>query len=271
MTTAPSIHLPEVSEFRAPEHWRAIDVLSDLHLRADTPQTCNALFAHLNNTDADAVFILGDMAEVWVGDDCRFDGFEAELHARLRQAAERRCLAFMGGNRDFLIGSDMLNSAGMLALPDPTALRAFGLQVLLTHGDALCLSDTAYQHFRAQIRAPHWLARFLALPLAERRERARHMRDASEQRRQQGHHSHAEHLSESEYSIDIDTPAALQWLQAASCTTLLHGHTHKPSCDALDNQHARWVTSDWDFDHGNTRGDVIRLSSAGLQRIPPSL
>ena len=134
--------LPVFSEFAAPAAWRAIDFLSDLHLSDTTPRTFDALATHLRCTEADAVFILGDLFEVWVGDDARHAGFEAECAAMLAEASSHRFIAFMAGNRDFLVGDALLMDCGIARLQDPTLLSAWGRQLLLTHGDALCLSDT---------------------------------------------------------------------------------------------------------------------------------
>lgn len=267
MSGAPSAdtdasRLPLFQHIQAKPGWRAIDLLSDLHLQSDTPKTCQALFAHLNNTSADAIFILGDLFEVWVGDDSRLDGFEREMHERLSAAARHKFIAFMVGNRDFLVGEAMLQSAGVQALADPTVLHAFGQRILLTHGDALCLSDTPYQRFRAQVRSTAWQSQFLSLPLAERRELARQMRQASEQHHQQ---------TPSTSAADIDADTAVRWLEACETPILLHGHTHHPGFAALDLQHARWVTSDWDFDGPHIRGDALRVTSKGIERIAPCL
>src|SRR5205823_8020090 len=160
--------VPALAHFDAPPTWRTIDFLSDLHLSDSTPRTFDALATHLRCTEADAVFILGDLFDVWVGDDARHDGFEAQCAAMLAEATAHRFIAFMAGNRDFLVGPDMLAHCGVVALADPTVLLAFDQRLLLSHGDALCLSDVAYQAFRAQVRNPVWQREFLAKPMNER-------------------------------------------------------------------------------------------------------
>ena len=119
MTHAPA-PLPVFGTFAAPADWRSIDLLSDLHLSEQTPATFAAFRAHLLHTRADAVFLLGDIFEVWIGDDARDAGFEAEVCALLRTAARRRTLAFLHGNRDFLVGAAMLGATGVHELADPT-------------------------------------------------------------------------------------------------------------------------------------------------------
>lgn len=251
--------LPEFVEFEAPAHWRSIDFLSDLHLQEATPRTFEALERHLLYTPSDAVFILGDLFEAWVGDDARFEGFELRCAELLARAGKVRHLAFMVGNRDFLVGADMLDGCGVSALHDPTVLVAFGRRVLLTHGDALCLDDHEYQRFRAQVRQPAWQQAVLARPLSERRILARQMRDASEQRRQQGRNV--------ESYGDLDVAATTAWMRAAGTPVLIHGHTHRPAHEQLAPGFERWVLSDWDLDDAQRRGDVLRLSENGLERI----
>lgn len=254
------LELPQFARFEAPPHWQNIDFLSDLHLQESTPRTFDAFTAHLRNTAADAVFILGDLFEAWVGDDARFEGFEQRCAQMLHDAAQTKALAFMVGNRDFLVGAEMLDNCGVATLHDPTILNAFDQRVLLTHGDALCLDDQEYQRFRIQVRQPAWQQAVLARPLAERRALARQIREASEERRH--HHGH-----DVEGYGDLDAAAMIRWMEAASTPVLVHGHTHRPAHQTLAQGYERWVLSDWDLDGNNHRGDVLRLSRHGLVRI----
>ncbi len=255
--------LPTLREYLAPPAWTAIDFVSDLHLSEDTPRTFAAWAAHLCSTSADAVFLLGDIFEVWVGDDARHAGFERRCAQVLADAAARRTIAFMAGNRDFLVGPALLDACGVASLADPTVLVAFGARLLLSHGDALCLEDHDYQRFRAQVRAPAWQRSFLALPLAARRAQAREMRARSEQRKRA--------TAPADW-VDIDAPAALRWMRAAGAPTLIHGHTHRPQHETLAPGHVREVLSDWDLDggHGPARAEVLRLQRGGLSRIAPA-
>ena len=251
-----------IAEFHAPAHWRAIDFISDLHLSAETPRTFDAWALHLRHTPADAVFILGDLFDAWVGDDARTSGFEQRCAEVLKDAAGRRTLAFMAGNRDFLVGAELLGECGVVDLADPTALVAFEQRLLLSHGDALCLEDTEYQRFRAQVRDPAWAAATLARPLAERRALARQMRSASRQRKQQ---------IAAELWADVDAQAAVQWLREAGSTTLIHGHTHRPRSETFSPGFVRHVLSDWDLDDAAQpgRAEVLRLTAQGLERRAP--
>ncbi len=249
-------------EFVATPEWRSIDFISDLHLAEDTPRTFGAWRDHLLNTRADAVIILGDLFEAWVGDDARHEGFESRAAATLIEASARRSIGFMVGNRDFLLGREMLDACGVLALPDPTLLTAFAERALLTHGDAWCLADVDYQQYRRQVRDPAWRSQVLARPLAERRALARSMRAQSAGKA-------ADHAGT---VFDVDRTTALRWMADTDAPTLVHGHTHRPATESLGEGRTRHVLSDWDFDHGagNGRADVLRWSAGGWARMTPA-
>ena len=259
--SASALPLPEATPtFAAPATWRAIDFISDLHLAAYTPRTFDAWAAHLGNTSADAVFILGDLFEVWIGDDLAESDFEARVVAVLKTAAERRAIAFMAGNRDFLVGDAMLESLGVMRLRDPTLLLAFGQQVLVSHGDALCLGDTAYQRYRSVVRRAGVQRAFLALPRSWRRaigQRARKYRDAPR-------------LAEERRFVDVDADAARGWLRDSGAPVLVHGHTHAPASHELADDAVRHVLSDWDLEgDAAPRAEVLRWTAGGFARIAP--
>jgi UDP-2,3-diacylglucosamine hydrolase len=254
--------LPPARVLEAAPQWRAIDFISDLHLASDTPRTFEAFTEFLRCTAADAVLILGDLFEVWVGDDARDEAFEHRCVESIAETSKRIAVGFMAGNRDFLVGPTMLAACGAFELHDPTLLAAFGMRVLLTHGDALCLADTAYQAFRAEVRGVAWRRDFLARPLAERRTLARAFRDASEQRRR------AAPMGE---WADLDLGAARRSLGDARSLLLVHGHTHQPASEAIGAGCTRYVLSDWDLDHASpVRAEVLRFSAAGLERLSPA-
>jgi len=241
--------------FDAPAQWRTIELLSDVHLQPEAPRTFDAWSEQMRGSDADAVFILGDLFEAWVGDDSRAEPFEHRVAEVLRATTRRKTVAFMPGNRDFMLGQAMLDHCGMRALPDATVLHAFGRRTVLSHGDALCLEDAEYQKFRAVVQDPAWREAALRLPLAERRARARSMRDAST--------AHQAQRSSALWA-DVDTGAALRLLDAAGSDTLIHGHTHRPGRAMLSPTAVRHVLSDWDFDGATPRGNVIRLTAHGV-------
>lgn len=207
---------------------------------------------------ADALFILGDLFEAWVGDDAaREPGFESECARVLKAAAQRLPVFFLAGNRDFLVGEGLAEQTGLVLLADPTVFSFGERRWLLSHGDALCIADTAYMAFRAQVRASAWQQEFLGLPLERRRAIARGMRTESEDRKR----------SDREYA-DVDAAAALAWLRAADADTLVHGHTHLPAEHALDAGHRRIVLSDWDAQATPPRLEALRIGIAGdVRRI----
>jgi UDP-2,3-diacylglucosamine hydrolase len=250
-----SFKLPEVV---APPAWKSIDFISDLHLAESTPRAFTAWRDYLMSTPADAVFILGDLFEVWVGDDARHEGFEARASAVLAEVASRRRVFFMVGNRDFLLGHDMLAACGVTSLDDPCVLEAFGQRSLLTHGDAWCLADTDYLAFRHQVRDLAWQAQVLARPLAERRLLARSLRSESER-------NAAEHTGE---WADVDRPTALASMANCHATTLVHGHTHRPATETMAPGLTRQVLTDWDLDQAKPpRAEVLRWQADGWARL----
>lgn len=277
MSTPPLLPQP-VPSVQAPLHWQRVDFISDLHLDASEPATFDAWAKHMAHTPADALFILGDLFEVWVGDDTQ-DPFALQCMAALKTTSQRMPVFFICGNRDFLVGPDLFNATGVQGLSDPTLLDlgsdegATHTRILLSHGDALCLDDHDYLAFRAQVRQPEWQAAFLAKPLAERQTYARSVRSASEARKQ----SHAQDPDFAGYA-DVDTQAAIEWLKAVDAQVLLHGHTHKPAMHDLGQGLTRWVLSDWDADAHPPRLEVLswqRTQAAnttqGLQRLPLSV
>ncbi|WP_010460409.1 UDP-2,3-diacylglucosamine diphosphatase [Acidovorax radicis] len=251
--------VPRFEELAAPSHWRTVEFISDLHLQASEPATVAAWQHYLATTEADALFILGDLFEVWVGDDAIAEtgSFEAEGCAALRAAAQRLPVYFMHGNRDFLAGPAFLAQCGITGLADPTVLTFAGQRFVLSHGDLLCLDDVEYQRFRLQARSAEWQQQFLAQPLATRRAQARGIRQESEARKQSG-----------VTYADVDGPAAIAWLQAAQANTLVHGHTHRPADHQLASNLQRVVLSDWDAAAFPPRAEILRLSRAGLERQP---
>ena len=261
MSESPASITATLPTLTAPSAWRTIDFISDLHLAEDTPNGVQAWADYLLGTSADAVFILGDLFEVWIGDDSRHEGFEARCTAVLARASAKRTIAFMAGNRDFLLGDEMLQACGLVRLQDPSVLSAFGQRVMLSHGDAWCLADVAYQHFRRQVRDPAWQARVLAQALPERRLFARHIRSESERRM-------AVHSGE---GFDVDSATALRWMAAAQAPTLVHGHTHRPGSNALAPGFVRHVLSDWELDHGSAaRAEVLRWHDGDFTRLAPN-
>ena len=255
-------------ELLAAPHWRCLEFVSDLHLQCSDQPTFDAWRRYLQHTRADAVFILGDLFEVWVGDDAvaAGTGFERDCVALLARAAQRLDLFIMRGNRDFLMGAALMRDCAATALDDPSVLQLGQRRLLLSHGDALCLDDHDYQRFRAQVRSPSWQHNFLAQDLGQRLEIARNLRQQSEQ-----------HKRAATRYADVDTGAACAALQAHQAQLLVHGHTHRPARHALGPHYERLVLSDWDLGAHPPRAEVLRLRLGPdgvvqtLERIPAAM
>lgn len=262
----PSSTLPAAAPLLAPKSWGRIALISDLHLGAQAPRTTQTFVDWLNGPAraAHALFILGDLFEAWIGDDLLTpqaqsvapDAVTAQtLCAALRAFTDSgRALFVQHGNRDFLLGTGFAQATGAQLLPDPALLLFQGERILLTHGDPLCIADTAYLQFRAQVRHPEWQRRVLAQPLAVRVQQAQSMRAAS---------SAAQ--TRPENWADADPQEAHRWLTNAGSRWMIHGHTHRP-CDHWEGGLLRQVLSDWDCDaaHGGPkRAQALWLTAQG--------
>jgi UDP-2,3-diacylglucosamine hydrolase len=250
------------------QDWSCVDFISDLHLQVSEPATWQALDVYLQHTPAQALFVLGDLFEVWVGDDVLDDpagDFERGVCAALACAAKRLPVFWLAGNRDFLTGPGFAQASGAQVLADPCVLRLNGQNCLLSHGDALCLADHDYMTFRQHVRQHAWQQAFLSRPLAERQALAREMRQQSQSKQR----------SLSTYA-DVDDAQARQWLRDTGAQRLIHGHTHRPADHELGDGLTRMVLSDWCADDHPPRAQVLRwscdphsISSGGWQRLSP--
>ena len=234
--------------------------ISDLHLDPERPEITR-LFGEFIDRDArgaEALYILGDLFEAWVGDDDPSDT-GAFVAAKLKALADSGVpVLFMHGNRDFLVGEAFAQSAGMTLLADPARIDLHGRPALLMHGDTLCTDDVAYQQFRAQTRDPRWQAQFLAQPLAARLAFARQARAASQAR--QGELRDAGTM---EAITDVAPAAVEAAFREYDVDLLIHGHTHRPAVHALDfggRTHRRVVLGDW-----YEQGSVLRVDADGMR------
>jgi UDP-2,3-diacylglucosamine hydrolase len=225
--------------------------ISDLHLDDSRPHV-TALFERYLAGDevrhADALYILGDLVEAWIGDDD-----DAPLPQRIAHATRAVCEAgvpvyFMVGNRDFLLGETFAARAGMRLVEDGTVHDLYGTPTLLMHGDLLCTDDVAYQQLRRQLRSAEWKAQVLAMPLDARRALAAKARAES-----RSYTSGAD-----EMLMDVNADAVAQAMRNAGVTRLIHGHTHRPAIHRfeLDGRPAeRIVLGDW-----YEQGSVLRVT-----------
>lgn len=210
--------------------------ISDLHIDATRPHVLAGLqrvLATLSD-DIDTIYILGDLVEVWVGDDD--DGPTAvAIRETLRRAAERRAVHVMHGNRDFLFGARFAAEAGVNLLEDPAVVAVDGERVLIAHGDAYCTRDLAYQKAREQLRSKAWQAGVLAMGLTERRALAAGLRARSI----------AANENKAANIMDV-TPSAIEdAMDAADVKLMVHGHTHRPGIHSLTRGRRRIVLGDW--------------------------
>lgn len=232
--------------------------ISDLHLSPRSPgATC--LFRQFlagRARQATELYILGDLFEAWIGDDDLADPFNAEIVAGLRAAAESGLkISAMHGNRDFLLGAGFAAASGVKLVNDPYILSTAEWQFVLSHGDALCLDDTAYMAFRAQARNPEWQAALLAKPLAERRIIAAQMREISE----------SSQRDKANPYTDLQPAATDDFLREHGYATFIHGHTHQPAMHdhIVDGIHVeRWVLADWHEE----RGECLVWDGEALRR-----
>ena len=241
--------------------------VSDLHLDPARPEI-TALFLRFLQREAasaDALYILGDLFEAWVGDDDPSSTGQQVADGLRRLADAGVPVYFVHGNRDFLVGQDYAGRAGMRILPDPAVVSLYGEPGLVMHGDLLCTDDHAYQAFRAQTRDPHWQAMFLAQPLAARQAFAAQARQASMSRQQDmidGDRASFEAVT------DVNPQAVEATLARFGVATLVHGHTHRPAMHAVrigDREGRRIVLGDW-----YEQGSVLRVSPGhcDLQALP---
>ena len=267
---------PLAALVQAPAHWHCIDFISDLHLQTGDKTTFNTWQHFMQNTPANAVFILGDLFEVWIGDDVigssaadPASNFEMRCAQVLQNTSRRLSVFFMHGNRDFLLGPAFASACGITLLADPCVLEFANQRWLLSHGDALCLQDTDYMRFRAQVRNAQWQKEFLEQPLIQRQKLARAMREQSQSRKNDA-------MADGMALVDLDTPATCNWLDATATTTMIHGHTHSPAEHMLAAGKRRIVLSDWDGSATPARAEVLRLisglpdqaASVQVQRVP---
>lgn len=216
--------------------------ISDLHLSDGQPAALAAFEAFVAGPaqGADALYILGDLFEYWPGDDALDTPLARQVCAALHALSEQGCrVHFLPGNRDFLVGTTFATQAGLSLMDDPQPIELDGQRFLLSHGDALCTDDHAYQAFRQQVRNPDWQRAFLAQPLAERTAIIERIRQQSVMAKQE----------KAAEIMDVNPDAVASLLRAHGLPCFIHGHTHRPARHVhlfADGQTERWVLSDWD-------------------------
>ncbi len=230
--------------------------IADLHLDPARPHITALFESYLASDEvrqADALYILGDLVEAWIGDDD-----DAELPQRIATATRAVRDAgvpvyFMVGNRDFMLGRQFADRAGFTLLDDGIVHDLHGRPTLLMHGDVLCTDDVAYQAVRRQVRTPEWQAQILSMPLEARRAFAAKAREDSK----------AHTGSTMESIMDVNADAVAETMRTAGVTRLIHGHTHRPAVHRFElngKPAMRIVLGDW-YEHGS----VLRVDREDVE------
>ncbi|MFT3930847.1 MAG: UDP-2,3-diacylglucosamine diphosphatase [Spongiibacteraceae bacterium] len=214
--------------------------ISDLHLQPSHPRLLDACLRFFDEhaKHAEALYILGDLFEVWIGDDddaAWINDFANALQQLQRGGSQ---LYFMHGNRDFLVGNKFANHCGMKLLPDSAVIDLYGRPTLLMHGDTLCTEDKEYLAFRAQVRNPQWQQQVLAAPIEQRRQLAAQLRAQSKMAAS----------NKAEDIMDVTPTEVIRMMSENNVDLLIHGHTHRPARHELrvnDAPAERIVLGDW--------------------------
>ena len=228
--------------------------ISDLHLSQERPHITQLFLGFLEGParEAEALYILGDLFEAWLGDDMVLPDY-VDIIAALKQLSAVTPIFIMHGNRDFLLRDRFAEMAGARLLDDAVVIDLYGSKTLLMHGDTLCTDDIAYQEFRAMVRKPAWQQAMLAKPPEERLALARQYREISK----------TETQAKGEMIMDVNQQAVEQAMQEFGVLHLIHGHTHRPAMHdfSLAGRPARRIVlADW-----YENGGVLRCDEGGCR------
>ena len=235
--------------------------ISDLHLCGARPAITGLFLDFLRQRAraAEALYILGDLFEYWIGDEAVEQEEFRPIILGLHELTAKGIPVFvMHGNRDFLMGKDFEKASGSRLLSDPAFIDLYGIPTLLMHGDSLCTDDIEYMAFRAEVRSLPWQQEFLSKPVAERDKIVHDFREISR-------NSTAAKRPE---IMDVNQKAVAAVMRGHHVHRLIHGHTHRPQEHAfnLDGQPARrMVLGDW-----YEQGSVLRVDARGwiLDSLP---
>ncbi|MFQ3249467.1 MAG: UDP-2,3-diacylglucosamine hydrolase [Glaciecola sp.] len=227
--------------------------ISDLHLSADRQDISECLFRFLENeaVHADALYILGDLFEVWIGDD-DISPFSESVASALKTLSLSVPIYFIHGNRDFAIRQAFADRAGMTILPEQHVIDLYGRRALLMHGDELCTRDIEYQKFRKKSRSWWWPRLMLMLPLKTRQKIAKNGRETSKNNQKQ---LTADIMDVTQSEVELA-------MQRHDVDLLIHGHTHRPAVHEFtdcNRKMTRIVLGDW-YDQGS----ILIASKEGL-------
>ncbi len=218
--------------------------ISDLHLHESRPLITRAFFhfLHTQASTSEALYILGDFFDAWVGDDDDADLPQEVARELFTLKQNGVAIYFQHGNRDFLLGDDYAHKSGMVLLPESHIIDLYGTPTLLLHGDTLCTADKDYQQFRSMVRNSQWQQQILAQPLSARRALAAQLREKSQ----------SMNSMKAEDIMDVTPAEVIDQMEKAQVTRLIHGHTHRPARHPLvinGNPAERIVLGDW-HSHG---------------------
>ncbi|MDP2561273.1 UDP-2,3-diacylglucosamine diphosphatase [Psychrobium sp. 1_MG-2023] len=231
--------------------------IADLHLSDDRTDISD-LFCHFlahNAVGADALYILGDLFEVWFGDD-NPNPFNYQIAAAIKQLADTGVpVYFIHGNRDFTVGKRFAKASGMTILPEKMVIDLYGHNALIMHGDSLCTLDVAYQKFRKKSRKKWWQAIMLSLPLFYRQKLANDARKRSQENNKE----------KSQTIMDVTQSEVVSEMQTFNVDLLIHGHTHRPNRHNFDVEgktFERIVLGDW-----YEQGSLLEVTPQGMSLI----
>lgn len=234
-----------------------VHFISDIHLTQDRPENTQRFLAYLESLDSNVsdLYILGDLFDVWVGDDDPTPPNKPVKEALAKLTQRGVSVHFLAGNRDFLVGKEFFNTTQVSCLEDETVIDLFGEKTLLMHGDLLCTDDVQYQQIRQVTRSPAWRQETLSKPLEERLALGQHYRQES----------HLNKKGKSTDIMDVDETAVVNVLEKHAVQRLIHGHTHRPNIHThtANSQPAkRFVLAEWD-----NQGSVLDWSENGYEII----
>ena len=213
--------------------------ISDLHLDKDRPQIIKYFKNLIDNLDPNvkSLYILGDFVEFWVGDDDPAEGL-TDVFDSIKKQSRKHDIYFMHGNRDFMITKDFCEKSGMILLDDPTIIKLGDKNILLMHGDTLCIDDHEYQKFRSMVRSPSWQNEMLKKSLDERISLAKMYRAKSL----------SETNAKNEIIMDVNEQEVIKTIKKYNVDMIIHGHTHRPNIHKViinNKEYKRIVLGDW--------------------------
>lgn len=224
--------------------------MSDMHLDSSRPDITQLFIDYLaeHGAQADAIYLLGDLFEVWLGDKVSLPDYRNVISTLSSLVRGGTPIFAMRGNRDFLLSTQFSAASGITLLKDPAVIDLYGKPTLISHGDLLCTDDVQYQRFRKIVnnKVVQWLALHL-IPDSRKRKISQDMREASKR-------AQAEKTAD---IMDVNTDAVMQWFRRYNVAQLIHGHTHRPGVHRyeLGNKTVqRWVLGDW-----YTQGSVLKV------------